>query len=352
MNKLSDIVASMFNKTYGRTEIIANNGFVNLKNHYIGLKQTKLEKTIAFHINDLQAISVDLVMDQWARHALDSDVDINGNPIVIEPEQDKARLVLYLSSLPQPISLLDDKEDSLEKMKVILNIKKRYISYCRVLRCLKWFFLVGALFLMSLLSLGVKYSPGNEISMGLESNDSYRSYVVKDYKGKVHEPVENNESSNRDALKALLQKGVGNGDYAVALNNDYNPKREVLYVFSDPLCPHCRSIEPVLEKLTDDFLVYVFPVSVIGGEKSTPISSSVLCKNKNERNVHWRSLLSDPLAEIFTCEKGRKALAENNTAFRGFKLEVTPALIRGDGEVFDASVEMTPENITKWLDEE
>lgn len=71
-----------------------------------------------------------------------------------------------------------------------------------------------------------------------------------------------------------LYKAAASGRYTVTLSSGH-PR--TLYVFADPLCPHCRDIEPTLEAMTRDYNVEIFPVSVIGKYASSEKIIPVLC---------------------------------------------------------------------------
>lgn len=154
-------------------------------------------------------------------------------------------------------------------------------------------------------------------------------------------------------LAALLAKGVSTGDYSLSLGNMVQNKGTI-YVFSDPLCPHCRKIEPLLEKLAADYLINIFPVSVIGQDRSAPLARAVLCQEPAERTLFWKNLVSGALSSNRSskeCHVGSVALKNNNATYYAFGFMGTPTLIRQDGAAFDITREFTIENIESWMNE-
>lgn len=117
-----------------------------------------------------------------------------------------------------------------------------------------------------------------------------------------------------------------------------------IYVFADPSCPNCQRLEPALEAASREFNVIVFPVSIIGKEKSVADASAVLCLQPEQRKAAW-SVLYDPGAdalsigqqeaqdnrEVPDCTNATKALAINDVAYRTYQIPGTPWAIADDG---------------------
>lgn len=149
-------------------------------------------------------------------------------------------------------------------------------------------------------------------------------------------------------LSALLKKGAATNDYSVRLGESDQTK-PVFFVFSDPLCPHCRNIEPVLEKLADDYVIDIFPVSKIGRERSKPVVETVLCTKPEDRASLWQEAISGGAAVNTPCTNGSIALNNNNTTYSQFSFIGTPTVIRGDGAVFPLTKKLNEDNLKSWL---
>ncbi|AWK17518.1 DsbC family protein [Candidatus Williamhamiltonella defendens] len=105
-----------------------------------------------------------------------------------------------------------------------------------------------------------------------------------------------------------------------------------IYVFSDPLCPHCRDIEPTLEAIGKKVNIEIFPVSLIGKKATADQVIPVLCASPEHRKALWHSLFDDPLSTpSASCDIGEKALAVNDKAFSAYGFRGTPQLISDDG---------------------
>ncbi|WOI84517.1 hypothetical protein [Citrobacter braakii] len=157
-------------------------------------------------------------------------------------------------------------------------------------------------------------------------------------------------------LAALLQRGVNAGDYSYTLGGPVkHTDKGTLYVFSDPLCPRCQDLEPLLEKLSADYQIQVFPVSVIGTaatiEASSRLTKTVLCEAPEARSAVWQKIMRDPNTPAADCEAGPIALKNNIDTFHAYNFIGTPALVRADGASFDLTKRKSAESVTHWLDE-
>lgn len=156
-------------------------------------------------------------------------------------------------------------------------------------------------------------------------------------------------------LVTLLQKGIKAGDYSFSLGPVKPENKGTLYVFSDPLCPRCQDIEPLLEELSSDYQIQIFPVSLIGTPTTIDASSrlvkTVLCEAPESRGVVWQKIMRDPNTQTADCESGPIALKNNIDTYHAYNFIGTPALIRGDGASFDLTKRKSAESVTRWLNE-
>ncbi|EBI9931028.1 hypothetical protein DMU50_15210 [Salmonella enterica] len=138
---------------------------------------------------------------------------------------------------------------------------------------------------------------------------------------------------------ASLKKATDSGRYTINLSGG---RARTIYVFSDPLCPHCREIEPTLEALTRDYNVVIFPVTLVGKQSTTDAVAPVLCAAPQKRAQLWQSLFkadgvlslsaaeTDAPAQV-SCTDGYHAITINDRAFDYYQLPGTPQLIADDG---------------------
>ncbi|MDQ0655232.1 DsbC family protein [Pseudomonas cedrina] len=148
-------------------------------------------------------------------------------------------------------------------------------------------------------------------------------------------------------LANALRDGVAANKYSIQLSS--GPKGD-LYVFSDPLCPYCQRLETQLEKLTDDYTIHLFPVSVIGGDDSIQQLGPMLCSEANARAALWKQAISSSREkQPASCEQASEVLAANNEFFRAMLFEGTPVIINAQGREFPSNQRATAENITQWI---
>ena len=146
-----------------------------------------------------------------------------------------------------------------------------------------------------------------------------------------------------------------------------------LYVFSDPSCPNCKHLEPALNALSDAFNVVVFPVPVIGKEKSIAAITPVLCLPPEQRKAAWDALF-DPApdglnlgkqpeeqvsevadskaAQPGECDVAEKALGINQVAYQAYRIPGTPWAISDDGRYVSQALLRDPLKLQVFLDEQ
>jgi len=153
-------------------------------------------------------------------------------------------------------------------------------------------------------------------------------------------PAIKESSNNALAIRAAsLKKAADSGRYTINLSSG---RTRTIYVFSDPLCPHCQEIEPTLEALTRDYNVVIFPVTLVGKQDTVAAVSPILCVAPDKRTSLWQSLFRadgnvslSPTASKETapdsCTDGQHAISINDRAFDYYQLPGTPQLIADDG---------------------
>ncbi|EHB3563554.1 thioredoxin fold domain-containing protein [Salmonella enterica subsp. enterica serovar Oranienburg] len=156
---------------------------------------------------------------------------------------------------------------------------------------------------------------------------------------------------------ASLKKATDSGRYTINLSGG---RARTIYVFSDPLCPHCREIEPTLEALTRDYNVVIFPVTLVGKQKTTEAVTPVLCAAPQKRAQLWQSLfkvdevmpLSSTASDTPTptsCTDGEHAVAINDRAFDYYQLPGTPQLIADDGRDIPFSALTSDDALARFM---
>ena len=137
-----------------------------------------------------------------------------------------------------------------------------------------------------------------------------------------------------------------------------------LYVFADPNCPNCRHLEPALVAAAHLANVVVFPVAVIGREKSIAAITPVLCLPPEQRPAAWQALFTvgtdglqlgkqppvDKKADS-TCDVAEKALGVNEVAYQAYRIPGTPWVIADDGRYVPQAVLRDPAQLSQFLSE-
>lgn len=174
------------------------------------------------------------------------------------------------------------------------------------------------------------------------------------------EDVENAEASAaRKNLATVLKRNADRGMFTITLSSGHE---RTLYAFLDPRCPNCRALEPVLRRLTTDFNIVVYPVSVIGGEASASHVAPLLCeKDPQKRAEGWHHLYSadDGMAtpghrestppDEACLKAARAAIDVNNVAFRQFGFPGTPWILSDTGWHLPATLLQEPGKVSLFL---
>ncbi|MFS9421433.1 hypothetical protein [Citrobacter sp. C411] len=173
----------------------------------------------------------------------------------------------------------------------------------------------------------------------------------------VAQAIPSGPEDSRAIRAASLKKATDSGRYTINLSGG---RARTIYVFSDPLCPHCREIEPTLEALTRDYNVVIFPVTLAGKQKTTEAVAPVLCAAPQKRAQLWQSLfkadgvmsLSPTESDTPTptsCTDGEHAVAINDRAFDYYQLPGTPQLIADDGRDIPFSALTSDDALARFM---
>ena len=155
-------------------------------------------------------------------------------------------------------------------------------------------------------------------------------------------------------IQALAQ-AAKSGKFTVSLSQG---KSHTLYVFSDPLCPHCRAFEPTLERLAADYNIEVFPVSLVGDDaqiaKSGTINQFVLTAEKNERIQRWKKVMMGEVSAANTMPESQEMTERvnaNNQAFGLLGFTGTPSVMTADGKEISLDVIKNPAQLAASFNE-
>ncbi|CNB82328.1 thioredoxin fold domain-containing protein [Yersinia similis] len=176
----------------------------------------------------------------------------------------------------------------------------------------------------------------------VEATPTVQNAPAKSEVSKSRPPVASlvQQKTTQDALDTLannLRNATERQIFTVSLTSGH-PR--TLYVFSDPLCPHCREIEPALEAIGQRYNIVIFPVTLLGKQKTAAQVIPVLCAAPESRSKHWKNLFDDAagMLEITgkepvltRCDIGEKALVVNDNAFSSYGFRGTPQLVADDG---------------------
>lgn len=179
-------------------------------------------------------------------------------------------------------------------------------------------------------------------------------------------------AATRAKIAVNLRKAAERKKFTVDYSGGHD---RTLYVFSDPSCPNCQRLEPALNALSDTFNVVVFPVSVIGKEKSVAAITPVLCLPPEQRKVDWDALF-DPVpegvslakvkkseqpasegvdsktAQAGECEEAEKVLGINHMAYQAYSIPGTPWAISDDGRHVSQALLRDPLKLQAFLDQQ
>ncbi len=174
-------------------------------------------------------------------------------------------------------------------------------------------------------------------------------------------------------IRATLPQKLHNAAERKLFTVDYSSGHaRTLYVFADPSCPNCQRLESYLNTLSDAFNVVVFPVPVIGKEKSIAAITPVLCLPPEQRKAAWDRLFDaapegvnlgkaqeKPASDEVdskappagACDVANKALGINQTAYQAYRIPGTPWVISDDGRYVSQALLRDPQKLQAFLDQ-
>jgi TrbB protein len=149
-------------------------------------------------------------------------------------------------------------------------------------------------------------------------------------------------------LAQAMADGVKAGKFSIAYSHG---TKGTLYVFSDPSCPSCRNLERELVKLSKDYTIHIFPVSVIGGSLSARRLEKLMCALTDARMPMWKKVIAGVEPGGEECGDGATAVAANDQIFRAMRFEGTPTIVSAGGDKFPDTSPNTTAAIQSWMRE-
>lgn len=154
-------------------------------------------------------------------------------------------------------------------------------------------------------------------------------------------------ASPEKMLKAL-KNAVDAKKFTVTLSSG---KTHTLYVFSDPLCPHCRNFEKKLSAVSELVNIEIFPVSVIGGEQSEQRIAAVLGENNRDtRKSRWETVMTTD-NKLVSSNLMSDEINANNTAFQMLGFSGTPTVLSDSGFIVPLELFDTPDKLLSLLND-
>ncbi len=119
----------------------------------------------------------------------------------------------------------------------------------------------------------------------------------------------------------------------------YRPPNDctAVYVFTDPLCPHCHDAEKELRRFADKNRVeFRFILTSVHGKKAEVMCIDAACRKFNYGDYlssGWRKTES----KRFNCPEGKKLYDLGEKAFDSLELEGVPSFVFDDGRRYSGS---------------
>lgn len=164
----------------------------------------------------------------------------------------------------------------------------------------------------------------------------------------------------RQAMADVLKRNADRGMFTIALSTGHE---RTLYAFLDPTCAVCRSMEPAIEQLAQQYNVIIFPVSVVndGGDAVEKIVPLLCEKEPARRAAGWRTLFradagmpvpgqKESLPVDAECATSAAAVvAVNDTGFRRFGFAGTPTVLTDTGLRLATGMLAEPAKVSQFL---
>lgn len=133
-----------------------------------------------------------------------------------------------------------------------------------------------------------------------------------------------------------------------------NLKGDPVYIFSDPNCGGCRTLEnTVMEEIGKKYHIYLYPTPAIGGAKSAEMIARVACSSDHKKA--WQALMRDgeidqsAAIDPVCSEQAHQAARTNYVYFNTLGLAATPTIIRKDGTLWPEQTIPEGKALEKWL---
>lgn len=132
----------------------------------------------------------------------------------------------------------------------------------------------------------------------------------------------------------LVQKGLA------STNSKNSVPKQVLYVFSDPLCGHCKEFEKVLAEIPEiDIYVYLMPNDTVNRGSGKMAKALWCAPNPSEAYINYmrKGIVPDESSRL-GCELPIK---EIYTASERIGINATPAMVFEDGYPYVGKLDET-----------
>lgn len=162
--------------------------------------------------------------------------------------------------------------------------------------------------------------------------------------------VINLKTSFNEQLAEALKIGAETNSIKIS-----SGKEGVLYVFSDPLCPYCQKLQHELEKLANNYSIYLFPVTVISKNVIINEMSDIFCYPKNTHRSRWSDIMTNNTSSYTSNTSNtlpscnNTIIQKNNIFFKKMEFTGTPTIINGNGILMSEDIPNTAQAIKVWM---
>lgn len=172
--------------------------------------------------------------------------------------------------------------------------------------------------------------------------------------------TETTAQPTRQLMADVLKRNADRGMFTISLSTGHE---RTLYAFLDPTCAVCRSMEPAIEQLAQQYNVVIFPVSVVndGGDAVEKIVPLLCEKEPGLRAAGWSALFradagmavpgqKETLSVDAQCAADAAAVvAVNDTGFRRFGFAGTPTVLTDTGIRLATGMLADPAMVDRFL---